>query len=647
MSDVNFFSFFSKPKVDVETKPDFTHYFTKELFAEVLDKSDSMILYFTKYHGFIGANQKFFQTFEYKNIEEFRAAHESIRELFLRESEEIFTQDDKSWLDYLKKYKKEGHLLSLANKNEEILNINAKCYTHGQSQDIYILELEDVTKLHKAELKTQEIERLKSKFLANIGHEFRTPMNGIIGFVELMSHTSLDTKQSEYVEMINRSSKNLMTNIETLLDLAQIQGGRLKLEKLMFNLLPQMEELAYNFCMSGREKGIKVLTFIDPKLPEELDGDVVKIKQIVTSLLQNAIKFTPRGGRVIFEVKLLKRQINGDCSIGFSVKDNGKGISSQSLGLITEPFNAGDHADERLGVGLSLAHGLVELMGSDLRIQSEEGHGSYFNFVLDFKASRGQSYKMMSKQKVKVLLLDQTKIDEANFLTTYLRSFAIDVMKSSVLDEDVYEGAEVLYLIANQSDSSWMLKLGTFSKKTPIVILLDEDQKLQTKLTHLVDKVIRKPLLPSTVAKHLESMQNLGSNQKAERKLSIGDNITALVVEDNLINQRLIQILLQEYRVIVSTASNGVEAVEKCKKNKYDIVFMDIDMPEKDGIAATKEIKEALSPNGETPFVALTAMAMQGDRERLLQEGLDDYLSKPLTRQKLENILNKYLKVSS
>ncbi|MBA3025988.1 MAG: response regulator [Sulfurimonas sp.] len=644
---MNFFSFFSKPKVDVETKPDFTHYFTKELFAEVLDKSDSMILYFTKYHGFIGANQKFFQTFEYKNIEEFRAAHESIRELFLRESEEIFTQDDKSWLDYLKKYKKEGHLLSLANKNEEILNINAKCYTHGQSQDIYILELEDVTKLHKAELKTQEIERLKSKFLANIGHEFRTPMNGIIGFVELMSHTSLDTKQSEYVEMINRSSKNLMTNIETLLDLAQIQGGRLKLEKLMFNLLPQMEELAYNFCMSGREKGIKVLTFIDPKLPEELDGDVVKIKQIVTSLLQNAIKFTPRGGRVIFEVKLLKRQINGDCSIGFSVKDNGKGISSQSLGLITEPFNAGDHADERLGVGLSLAHGLVELMGSDLRIQSEEGHGSYFNFVLDFKASRGQSYKMMSKQKVKVLLLDQTKIDEANFLTTYLRSFAIDVMKSSVLDEDVYEGAEVLYLIANQSDSSWMLKLGTFSKKTPIVILLDEDQKLQTKLTHLVDKVIRKPLLPSTVAKHLESMQNLGSNQKAERKLSIGDNITALVVEDNLINQRLIQILLQEYRVIVSTASNGVEAVEKCKKNKYDIVFMDIDMPEKDGIAATKEIKEALSPNGETPFVALTAMAMQGDRERLLQEGLDDYLSKPLTRQKLENILNKYLKVSS
>lgn len=643
---MSFFSFFSKPKREVESKSDFSRYFTKDLFSEVLSKSDSMILYFTKNEGFIGANQKFFETFDYKNIEDFRSTHESVRELFLRESEEIFTQDDKSWLDYLKKYKKNGHLVTLANKKEEILNINAKCYTYGQPNDIYILELEDVTSIHKAELKTIEIEKLKSKFLANIGHEFRTPMNGIIGFVELMSHTPLDAKQGEYVEMINRSSKNLMTNIETLLDLAQIQGGRLKLEHSMFNLLPEMEQIAYNYSVIGREKGVKVLTFIDPKLPEELDGDILKIKQIVTSLVQNAIKFTPRGGRVVFEVKLLKRQINGDCSIGFSVKDNGKGIASQNIASITEPFSAGEHSDERLGVGLSLAHGLVELMGSDLRIQSEEGHGSYFNFVLEFKASRGQTYRMMPKQKVKILLLDQTKIDEANFLTTYLRSFAIDVIKSSILDENVYEDADVLYLIANQSDSSWMLKLGTFSKKTPIIILLDEDQKLQTKLTHLVDKVLRKPLLPSVVAKHLESMNNPQGSQKIKQKLSIGENISALVVEDNLINQRLIQILLQEYRVIVSTASNGVEAVEKCKKNRYDIVFMDIDMPEKDGIAATKEIKEALSPNGQTPFVALTAMAMQGDRERLLKEGLDDYLSKPLTREKLEIILYKYLKVN-
>jgi signal transduction histidine kinase/CheY-like chemotaxis protein len=644
---MSFFSFFSKPKVNVESKVNFTDFLTKNLLFEIINKSNSIILYYTKEDGFIGANKKFFEIFAYKNIEEFRSAHESIRELFLKESEEIFTQDDRSWMDYLKKYKKDGHEVIVENKNGEILNINVQCYTYGHPNEVYILELEDHSSLHKARLKTQEIERLKSKFLANIGHEFRTPMNGIIGFVELMSHTPLDAKQSEYIEMINRSSKNLMTNIETLLDLAQIQGGRLQLEQLMFNLLPQMEQMAYNFYVGAREKGIKVLAFIDPKLPEELDGDIVKIKQIVTSLMQNAIKFTPRGGQVIFEVKLLKRQINGDCSIGFSIKDNGKGISSQSIGMITEPFASGDHADERLGVGLSLAHGLVKLMNAELRIQSEEGMGSYFNFVLDFKGSRGQAYKMMPKQKVKVLLLDQTKIDEANFLTTYLRSFALDVVKSSILDENVYEGADILYVIANQSDSSWMLKLGTYSKKAPVVILLDEDQKLQTKLTHLIDKVLRKPLLPSTVAKHLASMNNLESSQKIEDKLKIRDNITALVVEDNLINQRLIQILLQEYRVIVSTASNGVEAVEKCKINKYDIIFMDIDMPEKDGIAATKEIKEALSQNGETPFVALTAMAMQGDRERLLGEGLDDYLSKPLTRQKLENILQKYLKVNA
>lgn len=644
---MGFFSFFSKPKVALETKEDFSHYLSKELFFEVANHSSSMILYFTKHDGFISANRRFLQAYDYKDIQEFRTKHESVRDLFLRESEEIFTQDDKSWLDYLKKYKKEGHLVTMADAQGHILNINAKCYSFTQLHEIYILELEDVTKLAQAELKTKEIERLKSKFLANIGHEFRTPMNGVIGFVELMENTSLDTQQREYLEMINRSSKNLMTNIETLLDLAQIQGGRLKLENLMFNPLPLMEMMAYNFYVSGKEKGVKVLSFIDPKLPQELDGDGIKIKQIVNSLLQNAVKFTPRGGRIIFEVKLLKRQINGDCSIGFSVKDNGKGISSQYLPLITEPFSAGDHPDERLGVGLSLAHGLVGLMDSELRIQSEEGHGSYFNFVLDFKASRGQSYSMMPKKKVKVLLLDQEKIDEANFLTTYLRAFAIDVVKSSLLDENVYDGIDTLYLIANQSDSSWILKLGTYTKKAPIVLLLDEDQKLQTKLTTLVDKVLKKPLLPSKMARHLESMYSIEANQSAQNKLKIGDNITALVVEDNLINQRLIQILLQEYRVLVSTASNGVEAVEKCKRNHYDIIFMDIDMPEKDGIAATKEIKEALSPNDATPFVALTAMAMQGDRERLLNEGLDDYLSKPLTREKLENILNKYLKVNS
>ena len=645
------FSFLTRRKVvrqdESEERIEFDDYLTKDFFLELADNNSSMMLYFTKKDGWIGANKHFFETFKYSDIREFRREHESVRDIFLNESEEIFTEDDKSWLDYIRKYKHDGYDVTIAINSGKILSISAKCHTFADSHEIYILELEDVSKLHNSKLKTKEVEKLKTKFLSNIGHEFRTPMNGILGFVDLLGKTELDKKQREYLSMINRSSKNLMANIETLLDLSQMQSGRLYVENTPFAILDEMERIAYNLSMLGRDKGIKVLSFIDPKLPRELEGDIRKIKQIMNSLAQNAIKFTSRGGKVIIEVKLLKRQLNGDCSISFSIKDNGKGIAQEQLALIVEPFNAGNQADERLGVGLSLSHGLVNLLGSELRIQSEEGQGSYFNFVLDFKGSKGQTYKMMPKKKVKVLLLDQSKVDEANFLTIYLRAFAIDVVKSNILDATVYDDIDALYIVGDQSDSSWMFELGSYTKEAPVVILLEESQKLQTKLTYLVDEVIYKPLHPSSMAKHLYSMYSLEMGERIESKLQVKDKTVALVVEDNLINQRLIQILLQEYNILVSTASNGIEAVKMCEKNRYDIVFMDIDMPEKNGIVATKEIKEALNPNGKTPFVALTAMAMEGDREMLLQAGLDDYISKPLTREKLENILNTYLKVVS
>ncbi|EDZ63536.1 multi-sensor hybrid histidine kinase [Sulfurimonas gotlandica GD1] len=641
------FSFFKNTKQESEEKYHYSDYFTKELIWDIVDSNSSMMLFFTKKDGWIGANKLFFRTFGFKNIEEFRGKYESVRELFLNESEEIFTEDDKSWLDYIKKYKQDGYHITVSTYNDEMQTINAKCHSVPRMKGFYILELEDITKLHQAELKIKEVENLKSKFLSNIGHEFRTPMNGILGFIELLQQTNLDKNQSEYLQMINRSSKSLMSNIETLLDLSQMQGGRLKLNPSLFSISQEMEKIAYNYGVVGRDKGVSVFSFIDPKLPSEINADFRKIKQVMNSLIQNAIKFTPRGGRIVVEVKLLKKQINGDCSVSFSVKDNGKGIANEQIAMITEPFIAGSQADERLGVGLSLSHGLVSLLGSELKIQSEEGYGSYFNFTINFKASKGQSYKMMPKRKVKVLLLDPSRVDEANFLTIYLRSFAIDVVKSNTLDATIYNGVETLYIIADQKDSSWMLKLGTYSKKIPVILLIDESEKLQTKLTHIVDGVFRKPLLPSLVAKQLNEIYSKDLEIKQEEKHGLREHLSALVVEDNLINQRLIQILLQEYRIIVSTALNGNEAVSMCEKNRYDIVFMDIDMPEKNGIIATKEIKEKINLNGKTPIVALTAMAMQGDKEMLLSEGLDDYMSKPLTREKLENVLDKYLKVTS
>jgi len=646
---MGFFSLFSKsePTNKYESKHlklNFNTYLDKEFFSTIVDNSHTMMLFYLKSEGWIGANKQFFKVMNIHDITEFKNNYDSVRDLFLEESEEIFTESDKSWLDYIKKYKPDGYRLNVSSENNNIIALSARCYKYPNNPNLYILELEDVTKLHNANLKTKEIEQLKTRFLANIGHEFRTPMNAILGFVELLYHTRLDKNQIEYINMISKSSKNLMANIESLLDLSQLQGGRLEVASKDFNLLPQMESLAYNFYKQGEDKGVKVLTFIDPKLPKEIFSDSKKINQIMFSLVQNAVKYTERQGKVIIEIKLLKRQQNGDCSIGFGVRDNGKGISAQQIKDINEPFTSTNQADGRLGVGLSLSYGLVKLLGSELKVQSKEGNGTYINFVLDFKGSSGQNYKMIPKKKVKVLLLDKSKVDEANFLTIYLRSFAIDVIKSNLLDEKVYDGVETLYIVANQSDSSWMLELGTYRKKTPIVLLIDEGEKLQTKLTHIIDETIKKPLLPSRVAEHLYSMNALGPIKTEKKEIKVKSTVKALVVEDNLINQRLIQIILQGYKIAVATASDGEQAIEMATKNNYDIIFMDIDMPGKNGIEATKEIKSIMGYSYKTPIVALTAMAMEGDREMLLAEGLDDYMSKPLNVDKLEEILDKHLK---
>jgi CheY-like chemotaxis protein/nitrogen-specific signal transduction histidine kinase len=643
-----FFGSKEKTYEPVLVDSDVSKYLDNDFFKYIIDQKKSMTLCFLEGEGWIWANQSFLKLMGYQNIAEFQKENESIRDIFLNESEEIFTESDKTWLDYIKKYKSDGYRVNIASEDaNKVLVIDAFCTIYPNNSKLYILELRDVTDLYKAHLKTKEVENLKRKFLANIGHEFRTPMNGILGFVELLKETNLDKKQLEYINLISKSSKNLMTNIETLLDLSQLQGNRLELKHEEFNLLPEIEKLAYYFYKVGEEKGIKILSFIDPKLPKKLVGDIDKILQIMNAITQNALKFTPRGGKVILEVKLLKRAQNGDCSIGFGIKDNGKGISEEQIALMVEPFTAGNHADQRMGVGLSLSHGLTKLMGSELRISSEKDSGTYVNFVLDFKHAESQNYKMMPKRKVKVLLLDNNKIDEANFLTIYLRSFAIDVIKSNLLDHSLYDDIDALYIVANQNESSWMLELGTYSKKAPIILLLNEGEKLQTKLTHIIDEVIHRPLLPSRMAKHLYNVHKFElKEEKVQEELKLKNEIKALVVEDNMINQRLIQILLQEYNIHVSTAMNGLEAVSMAKTKPFDIIFMDIDMPEMNGIVATKQIKNMLPRNTRLPIVALTAMAMEGDKEMLLREGLDDYLSKPLTRDKLEAILDKYLKVA-
>ena len=624
-------------------------YVSKELFYEILDLEANAILFFTKEDGWIGGNKAFFSRFDFENINDFRSKHESIRELFVEESEEVFTEFDKSWLDYIRIHKENGYRVILKDKDENEIPCRVKARKIRQGgKDLYVLELEDVSELEDARSKTQEVERLKSKFLSNIGHEFRTPMNGILGFIELMEKNNADNQQSEYLQMINISARNLMSNIESLLDLAQMQGGRLKLNASEFNPIAEMEELAKLYGIEGRNKKINTYFYIDPKLPQYMTGDLRKLKQILNNLINNALKFTKAGGKVTVEVKLLHRNNDGTCSIGFGVKDTGKGILKEHLALITQPFVAGDQADNRLGVGLSLSHGLIKMMGGDLKIQSEIEKGSSFAFALSFACSEAQSFQVIQNRTAKVVLLDEKRVEDANLLTMYLRSFSMNVTKVNSIDDKLYNDVDLVYLVASQDRPDWMLQLSTLQKRGKTILLINPGEKVQAKMAHVLDHTFVKPLLPSKVANHLAKIFRLPKSAPVLQEVQKGkDAIKALVVEDNLINQRLIKILLQEYNLDVTTANDGEEAVNLCMNNEYSIIFMDIDMPIKDGILATQEIKQQRNPahTGRMPIVALTALAMEGDREHILEEGLDDYLSKPLTREKLEYILQKHLKL--
>ncbi len=616
----------------------------RAFYKKLIDNDFSMILFFTQREGWIGANQTFLHNMKLKNIEEFVKVYASVRDLFMHESENVFTQDDKGWLDYIMKNRADGYKVRMLNAADEPLVLNAKVFLDTNTQ-IYVLELEDITELERERLKTKEVEKLKSKFLANIGHEFRTPMNAILGFMELLEGTQLNQRQREYLKMVSYSAQNLMVNIETLLELSQLQSGRLQVYEEDFNFIDELEKLTYSFYKEARIRNIRVLTFIDPKIPKYIKSDLSKITQIVYSIIHHSIKLTKEGGKILIEIKLTKIDSDGSCTVGFAFKDNGEGLSKEQIALISEPFSADPQANERLGVGLSLSSGLINLLGSNLRIHSEKDSGSYLNFVLHFKETHGKTYETIESKRAKVLLLDQTKIEEAHHLSAYLTAFGFDVVKSNILDESIYNDIDVLYILASQKKLTWVLDLANYEKKVPIVMLLEHDEVLHPNLSSVVDKVINLPLLPSSMAKHLNLLGEYDYEQQRVEPLQMQEQIKALVVEDNIINQRLVQILLEEYKINVDTAFNGLEAVELCKHKQYDIIFMDIDMPYMNGIVATQEIKEDTGQSITTPIIALTAMAMQGDKEMLLSKGLDDYLSKPLTREKLEHILKKYLKV--
>ncbi len=616
----------------------------KSLFYDYLDAQSAMIMFYSLKEGWVGANRAFYDTFGFRDIEAFRDRFARIGDFFGDDSFEIFADDDGMWLRQLE-YDQDGDTIvrmTLPDGKPAIFSLRSKQFRKGDD-GLFFLEMSDVTDRIAAKREREEAEEAKKKFLSNISHEFRTPMNGIMGFLDLLKHSHPSATQSEYIRMIDRSARHMLTTVESLLDLAQMQSGRLRLAVNEFRPVGEFENVFEHFYYEARQRGIELSMLIDPKLPTYIEADQRKLRQVLNHLFDNAVKFSEEGGRIQAEVRVLKTHAGDRYSIGFSIKDKGIGIDASMLEKITRPFETGEQPDHRLGVGLSLTSGLLELMGSSLAISSEKGRGSHFSFVLDVAGTTVTSFDPVKGRSAKVVLFDDHLATEANLLSRYLQAFGMTVTKVHHRELVDCSDVDVLYIVASRENSAWLMQLGATHKPCRIVMLAEEGEVLPERMRRLADYTLKKPLIPSRISRHLAQIFRLPPKRIA-RQPRRREKVKTLVVEDNVINQRLIKLLLQEYNFAVTTADNGSEAVELCRKYPYDIIFMDIDMPVKNGIVATQEIRN-LSLYKETgaPIIALTALAMQGDREHILSQGLDDYISKPLGREKLESILEKHL----
>ena len=514
----------------------------------------------------------------------------------------------------------------------------------------------------------------KSEFLANMSHEIRTPMNAIIGFSELISKTGLNERQREYVDIINHSSQTLLTIIDDILDYSKIEAGKLTIEMITFDLAEQLYDLLDMFSEQAKKKDIDLFLDISPKIPALIEGDPIRLRQVLTNLINNAIKFT-HVGKVTIQVKPADRNDN-HLILQFSVKDTGIGIPPEKVETLFESFAQADTSTTRkyggTGLGLAISKKIVELMAGRIWVESASGEGSSFSFTAQFKKSARSGSSVHSipldHDEIKMLVATSNPnyIDYLTKTLGYLNGTYAFAESESQLEHKLEPSEQVppydvVVVDFDTMDHQRLKKIR--ADCPPILGLIDNNGFEDTKML-LPDhqlQVLDKPIKQSRLFQTL--MMLAGRDRKRWQKESItgirqnlvGDSqdtlsqTLILVVEDNPINCRVINEILTGMGVKVDIASNGREAVSLVFQNTYDLVLMDVQMPEMDGYEASREIRRIegerkLSPNH---IVAMTAHAMQGDREKCLQAGMDDYITKPISTEVITRVIHNRLNTAA